>query len=263
MPRYLQPPHIQMGAYWHELSEADAFRKITYWLLERRYSIHRSEIDILEGSEGKLPRFRGLVIDAGLRRVMRVDMNGENPFRSSRLFPVQVRLVPETSRNVPVDVCYALMLEDSFLAGDPHVVEIVASGADLNCVGNAGTQSVSRKVHSRAQRVKRWSQETFRSLCDELRPDYAAFRWEYELQPPNSLIKSTDVMDFCDIYLSKKLGMPESDIIGISRLKSCLIERFDAGVFVKSKGGLLGDDKQSEVLMDAVRRGIGLLLLRK
>ena len=35
--RYLQAPHIEIGAYWGTIAEHEAFRRVLEWLLKRGY----------------------------------------------------------------------------------------------------------------------------------------------------------------------------------------------------------------------------------
>jgi len=108
---------------------------------------------------------------------------------------------------------------------------------DLNLVeniraGNAPGTKLSPKLAKKARLIDCWQKRTFRGICDDLCPDYAARRWEWSLQPPKSLIASLDVRDFGNLYIAPGIADPEEIRAALSGLRAWGLERFDKGVFL-------------------------------
>jgi len=254
-PQYPSGPHIQLGAFWRESSEVEDFRKLLSWLLSRDYQLHN--LVVIKTLDGRLPRFRQKDIDLSNEELTIAEPTVEAARGSATSLPFAAQLWSPAEHNVPVDLGYAVMSEESYRAGEKHVIEIVASGADQDIIVNVAEDRVHSETVKGAERLDRWQHNTFRDLCDELQPVYAALRVEQALQPPASLLASSTVAEYADMYLSDALGLSVIDRLNLTRNPACSVVRFRNGTFVPFRWGFCENIKESLAAMAVIRQRIG------
>ncbi len=238
----LQGPLIQIGAYWGEIDETLAFRRVLDWILRRGYRMAPLVLGV-KAEAGKLPRF--LDMASGRGTLCFRDWSAEQALSSQDHIPVTVRLTPMNVCNVELDVSFAIMDAESFAGGDGHVIEIVASGADLDLVENVGCEGMCAEVVMGAKKTQKWCETTLRALCDELRPDYAGERWAVALQPPQSLVACEDPASLMNLYLSDHLEQAGQLGAQLAPFNVCTIVDHPHGVFVRAMD--VADEGNTEV----------------
>lgn len=258
-PEYLQGPHIQLGSYWHGLPDIEAYRRVLRWFVGVGYRAH-PVVTLMKADNGVLPRYDQLATH-GLPEgtvIVRGDCSLENVLSEQAWLPVRVRLLPSRLQDVEIDVGYAFMHEESLRAGDRRVVEITASGADLNLLDNSGVDDLDPEVVQAAQRVEEWHWRVFHELCDDLLPDYAGLRWEWEIQPPASLLSGCEVDTISSLYLSEELTDPAMLCSAFSDLDAWSIDRWQHGCYVQLNNAADIDaaNKGKDMICNFVRQGL-------
>ncbi len=185
---YLQPPHIQLGFYWHLQPCEACYARVEEWLgglgfVPLPYAI------AVRGRDGRLPAFPQLIC-SGLPRDDIREFATWPPDESSEngeWFPVLRELKLDRKGGLRVQLGYAFMSEPGVRRHANRVVEIVLSGADWNLLDNTTRQSPPKNIVRRAAHTERYTKRIFRGVCSDLRPSYAAFLWEEGLEPPEVL----------------------------------------------------------------------------
>jgi len=247
----LAPPYMQLGAYWDELREERAFEQLVCWLLDRGYELARTALTV-STADGHLPRFRqsGLDLPATAFRLERAF--DRRALSSREWLPIEVRLSPTQSEGVTIHVAYATMYDESHDAGDKHVVEIAASSGPLDAVYQFENE-LDMKTIREADRLDRWLWQTFRPLCDELKPLYAAVRCEREVQPPASQLASKAVVDYCDMYFADIVGLGVVERARLAKSGVCSVVRFESGTFVSCCLGCHDESPGAKIVVNTVR----------
>ena len=229
-PKYLDPPHSQLGYYWHDLAETVAYLRLLQWLVDRGHRMHPFVVAMrVEG--GRLPLETCGFPPEAVRESW--DWTVDRAVNAADWYPVQVRLVDERYGKIEVDLGYALMQAESIQAGDHHAVETVVSGSSLNLVKHVGIDEPEPALVEEASAAERWCQDTFRDICEQLAPDYAARRWEWELQPPASLLAASDPMELIDMFVGDSIADPELVMATFSTMGGWSAQRYANGVFAE------------------------------
>ncbi|MHC4445531.1 MAG: hypothetical protein ACYTF1_18300 [Planctomycetota bacterium] len=244
-PDYLQPPHIQLGFYWQSITEVYAYRNTLHWLLENGYDMH-PVVTAVRSKGGEIPRFAQLATHGLPKDDVRLfyDWTANKAMTDNEWFPVKIRLAPNNSENVDVDLNYALIYEESFKLGQPHAIEITASGADLNLLDNSSDGELEPEIVINAQKTEKWHKTIFRNVCEGLQPNYAGLYWERSLQPPASLLASEDIINFGSLFLSNKVDEPDKIALLFKDLSNWSTEKYLNGIYVCLLRS--DDDKQSQ-----------------
>ncbi|MBN1346077.1 MAG: hypothetical protein JXQ73_25545 [Phycisphaerae bacterium] len=233
---YLQPPHVQLGFYWHDVSDVDAYRRLLRWLVCQGYEIS-PQVLAIRAEAGRLPRFSHLALlcmggpDTETRRFD--DWDIKRALTATDWLPVEIRLLPKHAENVEADLTYGKASEGVLPTPDPHVIEIVASAHDMELVQYPDTITPGSQITESARKTKTWCDATFMAVCDELGPDYAKHDWEESLEPPGPLMDSIYDTDYWHLYLSEERFGPAREIETAGALASWRRQRFAHGLYLQ------------------------------
>lgn len=212
-----------------------------------------TQVQVVRGSNGKLPRFLDMASGNGQSTM---EWTAEQALCADHWLPVSVRLLPENLKNTQVDLAYGIMDSESQMGGDSHVIELCVSGCDVSLVANLEPDRVPAKVATRARRIEKWCTNTFDAICDELTPDYAGERMESALQPPLSLIASSDHWDLLDLYISESLASARYLEAQLGALADRLLRKRDHGSSIGRKPKVEMTSSEREIAATVIRRAI-------
>lgn len=253
---YLAAPLISLGAYWNEMSDHDAYRRMLSWLVRRGYRMS-PRIQTLASENGCLPAFAHLGVD--IAPIIESGWSIQRALESVDTLPVEVRLQPETASGIPIDLRFAL-IDTPCRNLRTHVIEVVASGADWNLVDNVPIDQLDTATVERARLTENWVNFTFRALCDELRPEYAGQLWECSLQPPESAVQGQVLRGTFDIYLSDKLAATSNLDREVLQMQHSRVERFAHGLHYVLLMEVSMSDPAFVVAVKSIRDAISSLL---
>lgn len=250
---YPQPPHIQLGFYWHDRPQEASFAACLRWLIADGYDV--AQVEALRSVDGRLPRFRqpAWLGNPDAECAMFEDWDAATVLSSVDWLPILCHLSPTTPQNVPIFLDYALLLEESFDRGDAHAIEIHASAAALNLLQIVGASAMTSDDVAEAERTDAWQGRMFRAVCESLAPAYAANNWENALQPPAHLAQFGTSFDFQCFFMSQEWA----DVAAIETLVELLdawtSRRFAQGLFIEYAMAMDRDGSQGERVASLVR----------
>ena len=147
--------------------------------------------------------------------------------------PVTVQLSPRDQDGVALDLGYSLQGSAPRNPDDRRVIELTISGSDLNLYHNRDRATLTTHQIRRAKNTDAWCNAQFKAMCQELCPDYASYRWEFELQGPRSLIGQTDAMEFEDIFLSDSVSPTTLVSRELAAEPAVSVSHFNNGAFIE------------------------------
>jgi hypothetical protein len=233
---FLEPPLIQLGVYWHGLGDCEAFRRMLAWLRDRG-SRPAGDMFAFRNRGGKLPRFQSLYLPRppGQEEGCVSDRwSVEEVLNSRDWLPAALRLRSAPPAALEFDLEYGPLGDDSFRSGDMHPIQISISGALPNLLDNVPAGTLPPKKARVARQILGWSRTTFRAICGELAPSYAAYHWERCLDGPASLFAVEDFRDFIGFFVSDRLGSFERLARTLGSIRRLSIERYRTGSYISS-----------------------------
>lgn len=250
---HLQPPHIQLGFYWHDRPQEASFAACLRWLFAEGYEVAR--VRALRSVDGRLPPFQqpASLTNPEAEWAVFEDWDAATLLSSVEWLPILCHLSPTTPQNVPVHLNYALLYDASYHRGDAHAIEITASAADLDLLVNVDASELEPDVIAEAHRTSAWERRTFRAVCEALSPTCAADYCEHELQPPAYLAESGTAFDFRHFFVSHALDDLKAIESLVAPLKAWSTQRFTNGLLIKRGRGMDGDDAEGSRVAEALR----------
>lgn len=233
IPKYIPPPHIQIGLYWHNRSEVDSLREVLRWLLDHGYKMHPSAT-AMKPVNGKLPRFNQMATHK-LPEEQIAEVHGWSAIdalSSPEWYPAELRLIPISDDNIEIDLIYAMLLDESFKAGEPHAIEFRASAEAPNLLENSSESELPPKIVARAKKTLRWEKRIVRQIIEELQPDYGGHFWESDLQPPTSLVACDSISWYSGLILTDKVIEPDVLLANFEKFDNWSCTRFENAVLL-------------------------------
>lgn len=174
---------------------------------------------------------------------------------STEWYPAELRLIPTSDDNIEIDLLYAMLLDESFKVGEPHAIEIRASGEAPNVLENSDEHRLGRKLVARAKKTTRWEQRIVKQIIEELRPDYGGHFWESDLQPPTSLVSCDSVSWYSGLILTEKVIEPDELLARFQKFDNWSCTRFKNAVLMMcTDWGAMYTRDGVELIRDIIRR---------
>ncbi len=185
---WLEPPHIQLGFYWHDVESAVSLRRVSDWLVSRGYALQPPSILV---SAADFPFFTSVALAAIVSPHVAIHESVALAlpalFANRSRIPVLMQFRSTDPRLVTVNCGFALLPCISSNANERRVVELTVSGADLSLVNNPHVAHLSPATRRSAEVTEAWCRDTFCTLCEEYVPDYAMMQSEAEVYPPDMM----------------------------------------------------------------------------
>lgn len=256
-------PNFQVGAYWDDKPDGQAFFDLLTWLVESKGYRHASPVSGVLAFDGRLPFF-GCFLDSreNIVREQREIRSLAELKKITDWFPAAVLLHP-TKEGVPLELEYAIADEAAHRAGDKRVVAVTFDGADCNLLDNVGRRRVSGTTWQRAQRTGEWIATLMRALFEELGADFAACYMESFLPQPASLLSHSCSHEFLGICLAGTIVTETEFNEGLVRIPVGSPRRFTNAFYLASSKRNNSTPELIDAWRDQVRTWMQSWLRRK
>lgn len=256
-------PNFQVGAYWDDKPDGQAFFDLLTWLVESEGYRLASPVSGVLAVDSRLPFF-GCLLDSreSIEREQREIRSLAELKQTTDWFPAAVLLHP-TKNGVPLELEYAVADEAAHRAGDKRVVAVTFDGAACNLLDNVGGRRVSGTTWQRAQRTEKWIATLMRGLFEELHADYACCYMESFLPEPASLLSHSCSHEFLGICLADTIVTETEFNEALARIPVGSPQRFTNASYLAFSKRSKSAPELIDAWRDQVRTWMRSWLLRK